>query len=317
MDFTQMDTQETDQLGLLENARQRIQAPFSQMRQHLLTIYNIVFVLGASAYLLSEKAATGHFFPDPFLGYMYGLVGLTNLISAVYHLYYGKNTLISRWFGIQITTQPQKRVKTVLRWSSVLAVMALSALFMLGIGNPSSDSLVGDFALGNLLIVLSAMILGRQVSIGWSIIVMGILIYISFFERGYSYQYNYLTPDESARYEADLARGLPAALNRQAILREHHLNPPSVSRYFNMWTIYIIVAGLTAYYFAGLAVKMFRIIPIVTRDITTYMEVANRQKLNQLTEKSKLEEDRLHVQREALSAELRNLRSQINPHFLY
>ena len=312
-----MTPESTDHIDLLKNARQQMQAPFSQMRQHLLLIYNVVFVVGATAYLLSEKAATGHYFPEPFLGYLYGIVGLLNLASVLYYWYWLENSRVRVWLGTQVTGGPNKRIRQFLRWSSVLSVMALSACFMLGIGNPSTDSLVGDFALGHLLIVLSAMILGRQVAISWFAIVMGILIYVSFFNLGYNYQYNYLTPAESAQYQAALKAKNPIALRRQEILRQNHLSPPRVSRYFNMWTIYIVVAALTSYFFAGLAVKMFRIIPIVARDIKTYMDVATQREISQQRKKNKLEQDQLRVQQEALTMELKNLKAQINPHFLY
>ena len=93
------------------------------------------------------------------------------------------------------------------------------------------------------------MLLGRQASIVWFVLVLGILVYVSFFQNSYSYRFNYLTPTESARYESALAQHQSWALARQQNLKAHSLNPPTISRYFNTWLVFILIAFFTAYFF--------------------------------------------------------------------
>lgn len=303
-----MNQAETQLKQLLERSRQQLIRPFSKVQRRLLYLINISYLFLTPVFLLSEKLATDSYVPDNRLWFVYGFVWTANLISGIYAYLSLKDfqlTFLRRQLDFsKLMRSPS--LERSLRWISVLSVMLMSIANMLGIGNPSTDSLLADFALPHSLIVLSAMILGRNAMLSWLAVVVVILTYVTFGELGYSYKFNYLTPKESIRYESALIKKRPWALNRQAVLKANHLNPPQASRYFNSWIIFLVVAAATAYYFAGVALDLFKVIPEVTDDI------------KQAIDATKLaEERRLIQQQELLSTELKALKAQVNPHFLY
>jgi two-component system LytT family sensor kinase len=303
-----MNQEETQLKQLLERSQQQLTRPFSNVQRRLLYLINIAYLTLTPVFLISEKVATGAYVPDNKLWFIYGFVWLANLISGIYAYLSLRRSQLSI-FGRHLDFSQIKRnirVERVLRWTSVLSVMLMSLVNMIGIGNPATDSLLADFALAHSLIILSAMVLGRTVMLTWSALVVIVLIYVTFGQQGYSYQFQYLTPNEAAHYERAIAQKQPWALKRQAVLKTSHLNPPRASRYFNTWIIFILVAAATAYFFAGVALDLFKIIPEVTDDIK---EAIDATKL--------AEERRLIQQQETLSAELKALKAQINPHFLY
>lgn len=303
-----MNQAETQLKLLLERSRQQLTQPFSDVQRRLVSVMNITYLVLTPIFLIGEKMATGSYVPDNRLWFVYGFVWLTNLISGVYTYLGLKNSKVTV-FGKILNFSSLKRnprTEQALRWASVLSVMLMSVANMVGIGNPSTDAILTDFALAHSLIVLSAMILGRKAMLIWSAVVVIILLFVTFGQLGYTYQYHYLTPTESVRYERALAQKQAWALNRQAVLKANHLNPPQASRYFNTWIIFIMVATATAYFFAGVALDLFKIIPEVTDDIK---EALDATKL--------AEERRLLQQQETLSAELKALKAQVNPHFLY
>lgn len=303
-----MNQAETQLKQLLERSRQQLTLPFSNVQRRLLYVINITYLVLTPIFLISEKFATGSYVPDYRLWFVYGFVGIANLISGVYAFITLRKDQI-RIFGEQLDLLRLKgnsRIELSLRWTSVVSVMFMSVANMVGIGNPSTDSLLTDFALAHSLIVLAAMILGRTVMFIWSAIVIMILAYVTFGQLGYSHTFHYLTPTESVRYETALVQKKAWALNRQIVLKANHLNPPQASRYFNIWIIFIGVATATAYFFAGVALDLFKIIPEVTDDIKDAIEA------------TKLEEARrLLQQKETLTTELKALKAQVNPHFLY
>ncbi|MCK8495528.1 MULTISPECIES: sensor histidine kinase [Spirosoma] len=304
-----MNQAETQLKQLLERSRQQLTRPFSNVQRRLLYVINITYLILTPLFLASEKLATGTYVPDNRLWFIYGLVWLANLISGIYAFFtLAENQLT--FFGRPLnlsTLKHSKRTENALRWISVVSVMFMSVANMLGIGNPSNDSLLTDFALAHSLIVLAAMILGRPAMFTWAAVVIGLLVWVTFGKlEGYSYRYNYLTPDESVRYQTALTQRKAWALDRQAILKANHLNPPQASRYFNTWLIFIVVATATAYYFAGVALDLFKIIPEVTEDIKDAIEATKVA-----------EERRLLQQQETLTTELKALKAQVNPHFLY
>ena len=303
-----MNQAETQLKQLLERSKEQLTRPFSNVQRRLLYVINITYLILTPTFLISEKLATGSYVPDNRLWFIYGFVWFANLISGVYAFITLKGNQLSI-FGRSLDISGLKRgsrTEKALRWLSVVSVMIMSIANMTGVGNPSNDSLLTDFALAHSLVVLAAMILGRTVMWIWSAIVIVILSYITFAQLGYSYRYNYLTPNESSRYEKALSKQEAWALNRQAILKANRLNPPQASRYFNTWSIFIVVASATAYYFAGIARDLFTIIPEVTDDIKDAIEA------------TKVAEERhLIQQQETLSTELKALKAQVNPHFLY
>src|SRR5919202_3753150 len=213
-----MQAQEINLSQLLENSRRQLTQPFGQTQRTLLVLLNGSYLIMAALFLGSEKAATGSFVPHPALAWVYSGVGFFNLISAIYNfaLLKGRTSLNLLAFRLPVTKSG--RFDKATRWSSVVSIMVMSFCNMSGLGNPSSDAILTDFALAHSLIVLSAMLLGRPASFAWFMVVIGVLFYVTFVQRGYNYQYNYLTPTESARYERALEQKKPCALARQTEL---------------------------------------------------------------------------------------------------
>src|SRR5919202_4768219 len=302
-----MQAQEINLSQLLENSRRQLTQPFGQTQRTLLVLLNGSYLIMAALFLGSEKAATGSFVPHPALAWVYSGVGFFNLISAIYNfaLLKGRTSLNLLAFRLPVTKSG--RFDKATRWSSVVSIMVMSFCNMSGLGNPSTDAILTDFALAHSLIVLSAMLLGRPASFVWFVVVMGLLFYVTFVERGYSNQYKYLTPKESASYERALEHKKPWALARQSELQANALNPPRVSRYFDTWLVFILVAYATSYFCMGITLDVFKIIPRVTEDIKEAIDATSRQDLERERERSQAEEQRLLLRQETLSAELKTL----------
>jgi two-component system LytT family sensor kinase len=313
----QMRSEEIGLQTLLESSRQKLTKPFARTQRTLLVMLNASYIILTPIYLIMEKLASGHFVPHPFLVFVYGSVGLANLASFLYNglLLLGGQSLVI--FGRRIPITSDKQIDILLRWASVISIMLMSICHMLGVGNPSRDAILTDFALAHSLIVLSAMLLGRQASFIWFLLVLSLLVYVSFVQYGYNHRFNYLTPTESARYESALAQRKPWALARQQELKNYSLNPPAVSRYFNTWLVFILIAFFTAYFFMSITLDVFNVIPTVTEDIKEAINASKRQELAIERERSQAEEQKLQLREQRLQAELRALKSQVNPHFLY
>lgn len=312
-----MNVEEISLKELLENSRKQLTKPLTKTRRRLLFFVNITYLLLITIFLVTEKTATGHFVPHPILGVVYGLVGCTNLLSAIYTYRLLSGEMVAGFTSVGGRSFSADWLDVSLRWLSVMSILAMSFCHMVGVGNPSSDALLTDFALGHSLIVLTAMLLGRSASFVWTVTMIGLLAYVAFVDRGYHYQYNYLTPSESARYETALAKQQSWAVERRTELQRNRLNPPTVSRYVDIWFVFILVAFLTAHFCLDTTLAVFKVVPTVTSDIKEAIETTKRQEIEREREKMHVEEQKLLIKQESLNAELKNLKAQLNPHFLY
>ncbi|MDQ1090443.1 sensor histidine kinase [Siphonobacter sp. SORGH_AS_1065] len=296
----------------LEKLRSQLLQPFDKTQRKLLLSLNCCYIILCLFYVTSEKLSNGYFVPATLLGVVYVIVGLINFISALYSysIIRGKEVVLG------IITKADSKLDIALRYASMLVLLFMSSLLMLGVGNPSYDSIMGDFAFGHSLIVLVAILLGRKPAFIWFLVVMVVLFYVSN-RIGFDYRYHYLTREEAIRYEHALEIKNPEALKRQQILRNEGLNPPTVFRYFNMWVVFILIAFFTAYFFTGISHDIIKMIPEATSDIQAAIEAFNQTELDREREKNLEEEQKMLLKQSQLKSEVNFLRSQLNPHFLY
>lgn len=308
---------DSDVNELLQRSRQQLTKPFAQTQRWLLVLLNTAYLILVIVFLASEKLATGQAVPHPVLGWVYSFVGSANLVSLVYNSFRLRDCRQFNLGGRTSRISQNDRVDATIRWVSVLSLLLMSVCNMSGLGNPSNDSILTDFALGHSLIVLVGMLLGRRMAFAWFLVVLSLLGWVTFGQLGYEYQYNYLTPAEAARYEASLLRKDSWALKRQAELKTQGLNPPLVSRYFNTWLVFILVAFLTSYFCLGITLDVLKVIPDVTQKIKTAIDETRRQELDRERKEQQDKAQLMEVKQVALQAELKNLKAQLNPHFLY
>jgi len=290
----------------------------------LLIFINIAYIVLVPVFLLSEKISTGSFVPHPGLYFVYGPVALINFFSALYNLTVLKNnkSIIPQWLWERLIHNREK-TDFLIGWASLVSIMIMSFCNIIGFGNPSNDPILTDFALAHSLIILAVVIIGRKIALIWFLVVVAVLIY-DVSSLGWDYQYHYLTPVEVSRYKLALENKQDWALKREVALTRNRLNPPKITRYFNVWMIFIIVAFLTAYFFSGLSHDILNIVPSVVHNIEAAIQSSSRIELEREREKRILEEEKrlakeqeFLIEKEALRTELAFLKVQFNPHFLY
>jgi two-component system, LytTR family, sensor kinase len=288
----------------LEAARTKLRTTFKNKRVILIIYLNLTYLILCPIFLISEKLGSGHFVPRPLLGYVYAFVWIANFLSMIFNLYrIGKFNF--PFFKRLEKAYGTEKIEVYLCSASIISLMVMNFLNMIGFGNPSNDSLLTDFAFGHSLIIITIILLGRKSAFIWFFITLGTLTYVSL-SKGMSYQYHFLTPMEAKIYEQNLRQKDPKALNRQAELKTAGLNPPNVSRYFNVWAVMIIQALIVAYFFNGISRDMLKVIPKVEEDIDKAIEDQYEiVRLNAL------------LQEEKTKGELHFLKAQINPHLLY
>lgn len=260
--------------NILSRSKEELLAPLSDARRKLLIILNSIYVIMVPVFLISEKITTGRFVNDPFLLPVYGTAVLLNMASALYNL---------KVFKLQKTAYPtdsrannyllrnHDKLDMIVGLASILPLLFQSSCNMLGIGNPFSDQILTDFALAQSLMIGVVIILGRKAVVVWFVVVMGLLFWNTN-SRGWDYEYHYCTPSEVTTYKEALKNNETWALERQAELNAHRLNPPRITRYFNTWFVFIIVAFMASYYFSGITYDILKVVPGVLVNIEKAIE---------------------------------------------
>ena len=288
----------------LEVASTKLRATFKNKRVYLIIYLNLTYLILCPIFLISEKMGSGHFVPHPLLGFVYAFVWLANCSSMFFNLHRIGKLYIQFFKGFEKTYGTDK-IERYLCSASVISLMTMSFLNMIGFGNPSNDSLLTDFAFGHSLIIITIILLGRKSAFIWFFITLVTLLYVSL-SRGMDYKYHFLTPNEVKIYEQNLLQKDSKALKRQAELKIAGLNPPNVSRYFNVWIVMIFQALIVAYFFNGISRDMLKVIPEVEEDIDKAIDDQYEiVRLNTL------------LLEEKTKGELHFLKAQMNPHLLY
>ncbi|GEM_PF-1116276 len=256
--------------SILEKAKQDLLKPSKNTLRYLVIVLNIVYLISATFFLTSERIAEGKFVPVPELFYIAFLPAiLSNFISLAYNLVgvkvkndtIAKNKLIKR-----VYLEKDNKYFKVSSWISIISVMFMSFVHMNGLGNPSNDAILTDFALGHSLIIVAVILLGRKGATVWGIIVL-ITLLINVSKMGWDFQFHYLTTEESHTYEIALEKNEEWAIRRHDKLKSEGLNPPKISRYFNTWLIFIVVAYFAAYFYSGITTDILKILPSVVNKI--------------------------------------------------
>jgi signal transduction histidine kinase/DNA-binding NarL/FixJ family response regulator len=266
--------------ALLEESKQQLLNPLGDARRKLLIILNVVYIILVPTYLISEKIATGNFVNDSILYLIYGTAVLCNLISAIYNIRIIKRPKTGLAF------QNRENLDLFFGFASVIPILAMSFFNMVGLGNPSNDAILTDFAMAQSLMIVTVIIIGRKAVIVWFIIVITVLFW-NVSSRGWDYEYHYSTPSEVAAYKEALQKNESWALQRKAALENEGLNPPKITRYFNTWIVFIIVAFLVAYFFSGITIDILKIVPSVVNNIEKALEGSKRMELEQKANEEK------------------------------
>lgn len=275
---------------LLEQSKQQLLNPLGEARRKLLIILNIVYIVLVPFFLISEKVATGNFVNDSLLYLVYGTAILFNALSAFYNIKSfrkanrrpaAENNREGRFIQ-----KNQRRLDLFFGYASVLPILFMSLCNMMGLGNPFNDSILTDFALAQSLMIVVVMIIGRIGVFIWFLILVLVLFW-NVSKRGWDYEYHYSTPSEVVKYKKALENNEPWALERQIELDKNRLHPPKITRYFNTWIVFILVSFLVAYFYSGITIDIFKIVPSVVDNIEQASEESTRMELEQKVNEEK------------------------------
>jgi signal transduction histidine kinase/DNA-binding NarL/FixJ family response regulator len=267
---------------LLTESKAQLLTPLGDAKRKLLIILNVVYCIMLPYFLISEKVTTGYFAPNSWLLVVYVIAFLLNLFSAIYNLRLRakKKALLEKNQWSSSESNHKVRIDRILGVTSILPILLMSFLNITGFGNPSNDSILTDFALAQSLIIVLVIILGRAATSIWFVIVVGALVF-NVWQRGWNYEYHYSTPTEVAQYKKALAENEEWALKRKAELEQAGLNPPKITRYFNVWMVFIFVSFLTAIFFSGITIDILKVIPTVVTNIEQAIQNTKKMELEQ------------------------------------
>src|SRR5258708_8152611 len=216
---------------LLEESKQQLLHPLGNTRRKLLLLLNVTYVILTPVFLISEKMTSGKFVNDDRLYFVYGSAVLFNFLSLIYNLRFFRKA--KRETNRGFPDKNQKSLDLFFGYASLLPILTMSFFNLIGFGNPFNDSILTDFALAQSLLIVTVMIGGRTTLAIWFVVVL-VLLFWNVSKRGWDYQYHYATPTEVRRYEQALNKNEPWALERKAELEKAQLNPPKITRYFNI-----------------------------------------------------------------------------------
>ena len=165
----------------------------------VVVILCVTQLICANGYYLSQKITTGRFFYHYSVGVANCSLSLFCLFTAIY--YYRLLNDKPFVFISKIEQRYSFSVELILKWILCLSSMIYITFVMCGSGHIYSDTLLFEFSLGLTLIFIISMILGKNIALLWTIIVVFILLFVYNDQNG-SVRYNYLTPAESQKYEA-------------------------------------------------------------------------------------------------------------------
>jgi len=268
--------------NLLEISKVQLTTPLGNARRKLLILLNILYVVLVIVFLTSEKIATGNFVPDPILYFVYIPTFLINLFSVFFNIQAYK---AEKNYALVPIPKKIKKIDGLIGWVSFIPIMIMSFCHLTGLGNPCNDAILTDYALANSLIIGAVIVIGRKGATVWFLIVLAVLFW-DVTRLGWDYEFHYSTPSEVVKYKEALKNNESWALQRKAELEKHHLNPPKVTRYFNTWIVFIIIAFAAAYFFSGITLDILKVVPSVIDNIEQAIE-ANRLKDIEIEQKQR------------------------------
>ena len=264
---------------LLQQSKAALLAPTKSAKRFILVTINLGYILILISCLILEKVSVGSFVLQPRLFLVLYIPALiTNLISLIYNIgvfrfQNSKRHPSSFWHVIfKKRAVLFDRINTI---GTLGSIMFISGSNMVGFGNPFNDSLITDYSLALVLIIVSTIVGGRWLGSLWALAIVGALVY-NMNTKGWDYQYHFMTPAEVQVYEQALEQRDPEALARQQMLKENQLAPPQAARYFNTWLLFVGVTLYISLTFYGMTNNILKAVPQVITKINQAIQGTNR-----------------------------------------